>query len=216
MVESKDTILMGTLNEFYKDPRRFIALINILKPSKKTGKNVVISLRIIDFFITNYAKRYNIMIRRGNRNLYFDVYNNYKSQLKGHSKKYFDSFCRGERVTMEYQLNDDKKKHELITTIGQLNFFKWMISNGLIIYIRKHYDEILTDMNTNNGDDVSTQSLKSTVKHNVKLTVSFNRGFTGNTKPPEAPKKEPVKKVKPVKKTKAQPKRKTLKKDPKK
>ena len=37
------------------------------------------------------------------------------------------------------------------TTIGQLNFFKWVIENKVIEYIEEHYDAIEADMNNRNS-----------------------------------------------------------------
>ena len=37
----------------------------------------------------------------------------------------------------------------MITTVGQLNFFKWAIENKIIDYIKEHLESIDTDMNTN-------------------------------------------------------------------
>ena len=61
----------------------------------------------------------------------------YKNQLKAYSKKQFDPFCRRERIIinisdLSWKIFDDKddnkcKDNELITTVGQLNFFKWFI-----------------------------------------------------------------------------------------
>ena len=55
-----------------------------------------ISLRVIDWFVTNYAKTHSTAyILNGQE---FLVYRDYKSQLKAYSKKLFDPFCRRERI----------------------------------------------------------------------------------------------------------------------
>ena len=56
---------------------------------------------------------------------------NYKSQLKAFSKKQFDPFCRRKRIKFDYE-----KSKNIITTIGQLNFFKWIIENKILDYIK--------------------------------------------------------------------------------
>ena len=81
-----------------------------------------ISLRIIDWFVTNYAKKYYTVyelpsIRNEKDKIRFKVYNDYKLKLKAYSKRRFDPFCRWERISVPY---DDEKIME--TTIGQLNF----------------------------------------------------------------------------------------------
>ena len=61
----------------------------------------------------------------------FNVHHSYKSQLKSFSKKYFDPFCRRNRIII------DHKGTKLKTTLGQLNFFKWSTNNLIIEYILK-------------------------------------------------------------------------------
>ena len=113
-----------------------------------------ISLRIVDWFVTNYAKKYytiyELPIRQNGEltsEVYrFKVYNDYKLKLKAYSKKRFDPFCRWERVSIPY---DNEKSME--TTIGQLNFFKWAIENNIINYIEINYSTIEADMNHRNS-----------------------------------------------------------------
>ena len=115
-----------------------------------------ISLRIIDWFVTNYSKKFNIFYciycnqdgkntfdKEGNYiHKHFNTYQSYKSQLKSYSKKKFDPFCRRQRIEFEY-----KEGQKIETTVGQLNFFKWAIENLIIDYILLHYSEIEQDMN---------------------------------------------------------------------
>ena len=112
-ISSKD-FLMISLDKFYKNPDN----INILKPIIN-GKSKL-SLRVIDWFVTNYSKKFGTSYILDNSNLM--VYLDYKSQLKAYSKKQFDPFCRRERII--YKDNDN---NEIITTVGQLNFFRWAI-----------------------------------------------------------------------------------------
>ena len=150
----------------------------------------------------NYSKkydiRYNIKDNEGINNE-FVVHLNYKSQLQSYSKKYFDAFCRTKRIFIS---NYNGIKEE--TTIGQLNFFKWAISNKIIEYIKKHRDDINKDMIHslrhlyNNKDmcedieknieknnkkikkkrrtrkELSISATKKINKHDVKIIVSFN------------------------------------------
>jgi hypothetical protein len=110
-----------------------------------------ISLRIVDWFVTNYAKKYYTVYELPDQrdpigSQRFKVYNDYKLKLKAYSKRRFDPFCRWERISVPY---DDEKTME--TTIGQLNFFKWAIENQIIDFIENNYDTIETDMNHRNS-----------------------------------------------------------------
>ena len=97
-----------------------------------------ISLRIVDWFATNYAKKYYTLYTTEDSNghmIRFKVYFDYKLKLKAYSKKRFDPFCRWDRISVPY-----KNGTCIETTIGQLNFFKWAIENKVIEYIEENYD----------------------------------------------------------------------------
>jgi len=141
-------LLLTSLTSFYDKPEN-IEQLNIILGNQKR-----ISLRLIDWFITNYSKKYNIIYliyvdSTGKKTLIEDtsivtqlnVYNSYKSQLKAYSKKQFDPFCRRERIIFNC------KGTTIHTTVGQLNFFKWIIMNKVMDYIDSNINEIENDMN---------------------------------------------------------------------
>lgn len=108
------------------------------KPKETSTKAT--SLRIIDWFVTNYAKKHPITLKTDD-GMHFNVYINYRSQLKAYSKHQFDPFRRRFRINYYY----DKDKF-VETTIGQLNFFKWLIEYNVLAYIQAHHEEIESDM----------------------------------------------------------------------
>lgn len=126
--------LVTTLVEFYKNKNHVNRVIPILR------KETNISLRVLDWFVTNYAKRKNISYKLSNGSM-FNVYVGYKSQLKAHSKRAFDPFCRKERVLFYYD-----QDQFIETTIRQLNFFKWALIYGILDYCINHLKEISDDM----------------------------------------------------------------------
>lgn len=171
-MESKDDLLMEKISTYYMDIKKYNTMCNIIAGSEK------ISLRIIDWFVTNYSKKNNVIYQKKKKQ--FIVYLNYKSQLKAYSKKYFDPFCRRKRIIFQI-----KKRDELVTTVGQLNFFKWAIESGVITYIRKNIENIETDMtfslkkiNTvkieKKRKELSISATKKINKHNVKIIIDFN------------------------------------------
>ena len=156
---TQNYLLMKNLMDFYKDRNHLHKMMRIINGESK------ISLRIVDWFVTNFAKKnytvYELMLPDSSTNNQpsshrFKVYNDYKLKLKSYSKKRFDPFCRWERITVPY---DDEKCME--TTIGQLNFFKWAIENNIIEYIDNHYDAIESDMNSRNSTSKRKHSLKT-------------------------------------------------------
>jgi hypothetical protein len=189
---TQNDLLMKNLMEFYKNRENIDKMMSIINGESK------ISLRIVDWFVTNFAKKYytvyDLPIQRINGTIditRFKVYNDYKLKLKAYAKKKFDPFCRWERISIPY---DEEKYME--TTIGQLNFFKWAIENNIIDYIRTHYADIEQDMNSRNStskrkpslelheeikndktrkkrEELSVSACKCIKKENVKIIVKF-------------------------------------------
>ena len=169
---TKQDLLMDSLKEFYSVNDNLNKLLDILKNKSN------ISLRIIDWYVTNYSKKTNCnyTLVKDNKSAMFNVYINYKLQLKGYSKKQFDPFCRRSRIKFFY----DKSKY-IITTVGQLNFFRWAIINNIIDSILKNIKIIEKDMNDsykkiiNKGrKELSISASRTITKENVRILVSFN------------------------------------------
>ena len=134
-----------------------------------------ISLRIIDWFATNYAKKYYTVYQIQDSDSRFKVHNDYKLKLKAYSKKRFDPFCRWDRITVPY-----KDGIHIQTTIGQLNFFKWAIENSVIDYIEQNYDSIEKDMNCRNStakNKLVDNKNNKTRKKREELSVSASRSI---------------------------------------
>jgi hypothetical protein len=110
-----------------------------------------ISLRIMDWFVTNYSKKhytvYDIEYSDGTPSKRFKVYVDYKLKLRAYSKKRFDPFCRWERINVPHKNGTTY----IQTTLGQLNFFKWAIENQVLRYIHENYSVIESDMNIRNN-----------------------------------------------------------------
>jgi hypothetical protein len=138
IISSKKDLLMQSLISFFTNRLNLDQVVPIISGQSN------ISLRILDWFVTNYSKKNNIhyQITLNNKIKNFIVYLDYKAQLKAYSKKQFDPFCRRERISFI-----DHDMNELITTVGQLNFFRWAIENNILNYIVENYDIIENDMN---------------------------------------------------------------------
>lgn len=169
-ISTQEQWVLHRLEKFYT-PERIQVVHDIL--SGKLG----ISLRILDWFVTNYAKGNNISyVSTDGRHVI--VYLSYKSHLKAYSKKMFDPFCRCSRINF----------HGISTTVGQLNFFGWIIEDEVLDYLLEHRDLVYSDMETRlpAGDkkitaehtrkkrhELSQSATKSLKKHDVKILVSF-------------------------------------------
>ena len=179
---TQNNLLLDNLIKFYNMNDNLHKMLKIINGQSS------ISLRIVDWFATNYAKQkfttYNL--KNGNR---FKVYNDYKLKLRSYSKKRFDPFCRWERITIPY---DDTTSVQ--TTIGQLNFFKWAIENEVIDFIQDNYKTIENDMNNRNStskrkisktnnlqqktrkkrEELSISASKSIKQEKVSITIKFD------------------------------------------
>ena len=134
--DSKD-LLMSSLSKFYNSRNHIHTILPIIEGQSK------VSLRLIDWFVTNYSKKNNVVITKqvSNNIIHFNVYLSYRSQLKAYSKQLFDPFRRRDRITFVY--DNDKS---LETTIGQLNFFRWVLQNDILAYIHMNVATIEKDM----------------------------------------------------------------------
>ena len=130
---SKTDILLSSINNFYTEEENRSKLLRIL--DKSSG----ISLRNLEWFITNYSKKNNISYTTKDGK-YFMVQCAYKSSLDGYSKKLFDPFCRSEK----FAYTVPGTSHEIHTTLAQLNFIKWCIKNNIIDYIRDNKTKLFT------------------------------------------------------------------------
>jgi hypothetical protein len=128
---NKSDILLSSINTFYEIPENKLVLSELL--TKSGG----ISLRNLEWFITNYSKKHNTTYTTSDGRL-FSVHCAYKSSLDGYSKKLFDPFCRSEKITYTIPGTDD----EIHTTVAQLNFIKWCIKNKIVDYIRDNKDTL--------------------------------------------------------------------------
>lgn len=141
--DSKELIILS-LTRFFrlrKNLEVFLAHVDG-KGEEKT------SLRVIDWFVTNYSKVNNITIIKPNGD-HFHVYSSYRSQLKAYTKHQFDPFRRRYRINYYYDCD-----RFVETTIGQLNFFRWLIDNDILSFIRQHQDEIESDMVSSTQEDL--------------------------------------------------------------
>jgi hypothetical protein len=181
---TQNELLLNNLLEFYKNDLYLYRMLKII-----TGETQI-SLRIVDWFVTNYAKKNFTLYYIKNSNnddIRFKVYFDYKLKLKAYSKKRFDPFCRWDRISIPY-----KNDKFIETTIGQLNFFKWAIENKVIEYIEENYETIENDMNTRNStsrrkdtiidnsktrkkrEELSISATKSIKKEEVEIVVHFH------------------------------------------
>jgi hypothetical protein len=179
-VQGKQDFIVRWLQDFYNQPGRLEQIVPILKGEPP------VSLRLIDWFATNYSKKFNVSYSLEGKP--FMVHFHYKRELKAYSKRLFDPFCRRERIS--FQVRGQLPIEE--TTVGQLNFFRWALEKGVVDYILEHIADIERDMNTSFREhyskepesktptgrrkrkEMSQSTTRSVAHHDVPVVVAFD------------------------------------------
>lgn len=190
--KTQNELILAKLLTFYADADHLEQMTKIVNGDGETR----ISLRVIDWFVTNYAKKNFVVymipaknkcstIINGQEGLErFKVYDRYKQELIAYSKERFDPFSRKQRI--EIPCTDGST---LETTIGQLNFFKWAIEYDVLKYIDDNFEDIESDMNAckknsksgipdqgtrKRREELSVSACKTIKKEQVKIVVKFS------------------------------------------
>lgn len=173
---SKDEVLLNSLYEFYKKDSNMTKILPIV-----TG-NSELSLRVLDYFVTNYSKLHDIKIKLSD-GINVNIYQDYKNKLKSYNKRFFDPFCRINKKNMTNKIAFKYSKDKfIITTIGQLNFFRWAITNKIIDYVVLNHKVINDEMNMINKINKKSTKDKLSEKDMINerlvnlldTTINFN------------------------------------------
>ena len=177
-----ELLLYKRINRYYRDKcseENIKKMINIVN-----GKSDI-SLRILDWFVTKYSKKRSEKIVIENNIKYYDVRIDYKAVLKGYKKRNFDPFRRRKKFIYYF---DKENNIKLETTLGQLNFFQWAISNKIIDCVEKNVEFLAKEMNSSNKEEKERKKIKTDIENkqpvvikkssadmnNISLTVTFD------------------------------------------
>lgn len=202
--------IMKKVETFFSKPEHMGKLLPFLHGTSK------ISLRMIEWFVFVYAMQQTVDWFIGEE--YFNVYLDYQAEMEDNKKQRFDPMGRkwrkekrkgknGELSTVKvyhginFFYNDDDY---VVTSVAQLNFFRWFIGKGILDYMIEHFDELTNNMNQYNVDKkrqkrvgpakkdedetlrmspqtsknenkkVRVQAMKKVTKKNVEVYVSFD------------------------------------------
>jgi hypothetical protein len=128
-IDCKPELVISSLQKFYAHRTDLDKIIPYLRGEGE------LSLRLIDWFVTNYCRKHFVGYMLNGHE--FLVYVSYKSQLKAYSKQFFDPNCRRERIQFQLPGHD-----AFLTTVGKLNFFRWAIETDILEYIHNNLDAI--------------------------------------------------------------------------
>ena len=102
-----------------------------------------VSLRVLDWLVTNFSKKnriiYTLHLPNG-KCVPFNLYLQYKSSLNRYKRHVFDPFRRHKRVY--FMFNNTMYS----TTVGQLNFMHWAFEHQIVQYAQSRMTEIEADM----------------------------------------------------------------------
>ena len=170
LYSTQNDLLMKNLMAFYDKNNNLDKILKIINGESQ------ISLRLIDWFATNYSKKNFTVIEhiKEEKIIRTKVYVDYKLKLKAYSKKRFDPFCRWERINIPY-----KNDSYIQTTIGQLNFFRWALENKILECIEKNLTKINNDMNSRNSTAKNRKDKKTikTRKKREELSISASKSI---------------------------------------
>lgn len=191
-IRDKQDLLLNSLINFYNQNGNKELILPIVK------QQTSISLRLLDWLVTNYAKQNDIHyeISKNGNSKNFSIWLDYKNQLKAYSKKQFDPFCRRKRIF--YNIRENKvididkdnlkqfidKQDGFITTVGQLNFFRWALTHRVVDYAFDNLSKIESDMlmsadsrKLNEAQGKRRRELskvkKGVSKHDIKIIIQF-------------------------------------------
>ena len=176
-ISSHESIILKSLGPFYSDIKNGNKFISFLNSQSQ------ISIRLIDYFITKYSKnnKTSYKITENNTEQTFNINLSYKEQLKRFQKKHFDPFSRGDRIP--YFMNNVC----VITTIGQLNFFKWYITKNINEYVKNNVLLIENEMNKKTKNEKNKIKKENKIKKykNIISKPVFNNKINNEIKKQE-------------------------------
>lgn len=185
-ITEKEKIVSKELVRFYDKEK-----IEKIKPIINQEHDI--SLRLIDWTLTNYSKKNCIKYKLSDGRI-IDVFESYKNYMTSYKRNIlFDLFRRGKCSKVIY---GNGKDDFIISGIKQLNSFRCVLEIELIEYIIKNKEKIETDMRVSlrrsavkkNGkggkggnceksrkkrQELSSSIYKKCMKHYYKTTITF-------------------------------------------
>jgi hypothetical protein len=161
---SQEILLLKSLDDFYKNEEYFNLLSSIIEGTNN------ISRRTFEYFVTNYSMRHNISYELVEKGIKFNfiVHSSYKDQLRAHRKRYFDPFGRGDRIPFFSNNNC------IITTIGQLNFYRWFFIKKIYNYCNDNYKKIQKELFMNKNIKIKKNKNKEKkIFHTIKKQINY-------------------------------------------
>ncbi|CAM9255863.1 unnamed protein product [Sphacelaria rigidula] len=123
--ESDEVLLDSVLEWYNEDMVRVEAFLSIVK--RKNG----MSLRVIDWLVTNYSKTKSVVLETGG--VPRDLNRDYQKNLSAYNKRNMDPFARKNKISITILGKEVRS-----STVGQLNFFRWFLKNGVNFFLEEN------------------------------------------------------------------------------
>jgi hypothetical protein len=154
MTSNCHNLLLSSLTTYYRKNDTARKLLKDIIQSES-----ILSLRVIDWFVTHYARTNQVIYWIDtDKDIYYEkypetnvnpnirkfhLYMEYRAQLQSYTKLFFDPFRRHERITF---VLESSPLVSVETTVGQLNFFRWIFQNHVYSYILTNLQHIENTM----------------------------------------------------------------------
>lgn len=146
-----NSLLIASLKRFYQTRENADILSLIV-----WGRSPV-SLRLIEWYVSIFDRT---------------IQNDYHNQLRAYTRRLFDPFRRSSRMVLDYE------DRGIETTIGQMNFFKWLIEKGHWQTIVDNKEMLIQEMAKHATTSVDSKPVK---KKNIPIAEPQNNDMSRNT-----------------------------------
>lgn len=157
-----DEVLLDSVLGWYNDQSSrvdsFLAIVE-----RKNG----MSLRVIDWLVTNFSKTTSVVLEING--VPRDLYRDYQKNLSAYNKRNMDPFARRNKITI--MVFGDKARK---STVGQLNFFRWFITNDVGSFLQKNKRAVENDMKV-----AESRSRESKIQTSRRVAKHKTKSYTG-------------------------------------
>lgn len=143
---TQDAINTVTSNEFTELERKILQKVNDFLVSDLNNLNLIlqmthstykISPEVLKWFVSIYSKESKSSYIVNNKE--FHLYHSYEKKISKYTTKYFNPIRNSCRVIISNDEYNNGYKYEF--SIGELNFYKWVIKHQIINYIMNQIND---------------------------------------------------------------------------
>ena len=154
---------------------------------KLNAKKFGVSLRMLDWLLTNYSKEFNAGITQNDGQVH-GIFALYKIAMKEYRRDLFDVFRRLNeprgivKIFYDKHTKDGVEQH--FTTVGQLNFVQWAHSRGILWFARNNIKSIEEHQSTKSREsnkrkkDGSPKKRSALTQAPMQQCVIYSSGYT--------------------------------------